>query len=139
MRIAYLNVISENIVESYFQRRNTRCFAFTLLNSSQYIFSIRREIAQVIQLNVDSRGNYTTFLNLVRGIRKNLSFYLLAYCHTKIQLITQLPQSWITRCLHGLLQLFDRIECIFELHHFTWRDTPNRNSGYHALQITNQS
>ena len=117
MRIAHLDVITEHIIKSHLQRRDAGRFALALLDTGKNILRIRRDIAQIVQFEVHARCNYPAFLDLVRRIRIDFTLDFISHLQAQIQLFSQCFQCRMSRLAHRVLQFFNRIECIFQLHH----------------------
>ena len=68
MRVAYLDIVTEHVVEADLERRDACGLAFALLDAREDFLAVRGDVPQVVQLDAHSLRDHSAFLNLVRRV-----------------------------------------------------------------------
>ena len=128
MRITHFDIITEYIIESNLQTRNTRFLTFPLLHLQQIILTGISNGTQFIQFRIDTFSYHTTFIQ--QSGRVVIDFFLdtVTYFGTGIQLLTDTGKARFVAGHTGFLYRFDCPKSNFQLHHF-----PGRNTAYRYL------
>ena len=119
MHIPDFDVVPENVVESDFQRGNSRAQNLTFLHFLQIILTRKSEIAQFVQFFRNTPRNNMSFDNHDRRIGEHLPFYPVFNGLTQIQLLGQPDQNAIPGSCTQLFNGSNSIQCNFKLNHLT--------------------
>src|SRR5271165_629403 len=71
IRLRDLEVIAEDGVELYLKRSNAGPPALPLLDLGQHLLAVARELAQLVQITIQSRGNHAAIGKTQRRLRHN--------------------------------------------------------------------
>ena len=76
MGFGYFDIVSEDIIESDFQRGDSGCFYLPLLHLEQQFFAVAWDITKFVQFGIYSRSDYSSFVDLMRSVFLKLKFDL---------------------------------------------------------------
>ena len=137
--IAHFDVVTEHVVEADLQRRDAGRFALALLDTGENLFTVRRDVTQVVQLDVDARSDDAPLLDLVRRIGIDLPLDPVAHLQAQVELVGQLPQRLRPGAFQRIFDLFDGKKGIFELHHLARSHPPYGDPRDDPFQISDHA
>ena len=133
--VAYLDIVSENIVEAYFQTCNAGTFDFALLDVQQIVLSGALDFAVVIKFRAHSCGYHPTFCHHHRRIGQEFAFDALAEFGTVVQFFSDAADAFLRRCTACILQHHYGFESHAQLFHLTGIDACGGHFRDHALHV----
>ena len=109
MCISYLDVIAEHVVVGYFQAGDARQFTFALLYLQQIILARVSNVAQFVQLLIDSVGNHSSLVDQQRRIIVYFLGNLVADGSAEVQLFSYFSQAFVVGIQTGILDRLYRL------------------------------
>ena len=111
MGVAHFDKISEDVVVTDLERRNTCRLALSLLNLLQYVFAMQSDTPQIVQFGTDAVGDYASLLNLIiGGIGVNFPFEFYAHLLQYVDLLCQPVKIPVVGRFENCFEQFDRPE-----------------------------
>ena len=138
MRIAHLDVVTENIVIAYLQTGDFRQFTLTLLYLQEIILAGISYLSQFVQLGIDTGLDDSPFINQQRRVVINLPGDTLTDGLADIQLFADMVQACIISVHASLFDGCYGLQGNLQCHHFTGRDTAYGNLGDNTFQVAYQ-
>ena len=140
IRVAHLEVVAEDVVVAYLQRRNARLLSLALLNLQQVVLARVGNAPQLVKFVVDAVAYDAPLLHLLWRVGSQLGHDAVAQRLAEVQLLPHPAQRCGGRrrasCLHACLTDGGYgLQCCHELHHFPWRHTSCGHLRYDTLQV----
>ena len=127
IRVAHLNIITEDIVETNLQTGNARLLTLTLLHLQEVILTRSRNGAQVVEFFVYATPNDTPFSHQGRRVKAKVVENTTAEFFATVEAQTELANVVVGSGSTGLFQACHAVERHAQLLHFAGIDAPHGN------------
>ena len=97
MGVAPLYVVAEHVVVAYLQARNARALALALLQAQQVVLARVRNLAQFVQLLIDTAVYHVAAVHHIGRVGVNLPAYALAHQCAGVQSLAYAAQNLVLR------------------------------------------
>ena len=134
--VAHLEIVSENIVEAYLERRYACAVNLPLLHFKQILLAVAGNLSELVKLFIHTFGNHVSLSKLGSSIRMHCLSEIFkksgTVAHASDKFI-QRPDSFPPAKLHYRIRL---AQTSFELHHLTRHDLAGSSTRDYSFQIS---
>ena len=135
IRVAYLHIVAEHVVESDLQTLNAGACDLAFLDLEQIVLARGLDVAQFVELRVHPVGNHLSFVHRQRRIVAQFALDALAQGGASVQLFADVANTLLRRLLTSVFQHHHRLQCAAQLLHLARVDATRRHLRHDAFQV----